>query len=108
MTCLHRSRVRLATAWPERLRGLLGRETFEGVLMLSPCHDIHTWGMRRPIDVAFIDAAGTVLWARRAVSPRERLRCRGARAVLERYSDETDWFEAGDEAALVRVEGDRL
>ena len=44
-----------------RRRGLLGRDTFEGVLVLRPCRHVHTVGMRFPIDVAFCAADGVVL-----------------------------------------------
>jgi uncharacterized membrane protein (UPF0127 family) len=44
-----------------RRRGLLGREHFEGALVLARCHHIHTLGMRFPIDVAFCDRDGVVL-----------------------------------------------
>jgi uncharacterized protein len=44
-----------------RARGLVGREDIEGVLVLRPCRQVHTFGMRFPIDVAFCDSAGRVL-----------------------------------------------
>ena len=47
----------------ERTHGLLGRdqETMTGALVLRPCRQIHTLGMRFPIDVAFCDREGVVL-----------------------------------------------
>ncbi|MGH8973049.1 MAG: DUF192 domain-containing protein [Acidimicrobiia bacterium] len=44
-----------------RARGLRGRDEFEGALMLRPCRQVHTFGMRFPVDVAFCDPAGMVL-----------------------------------------------
>ena len=44
-----------------RARGLIGREDIEGVLVLRPCRQVHTFGMQFPIDVAFCDRAGIVL-----------------------------------------------
>src|SRR6267143_4550831 len=44
-----------------RRRGLLGRDHVEGVLVLRPCRQVHTLGMRFPIDVAFCDRDGVVL-----------------------------------------------
>jgi uncharacterized membrane protein (UPF0127 family) len=38
-----------------RLVGLLGRDDFEGALLLRPARSVHTIGMRFPIDVAFCD-----------------------------------------------------
>ena len=46
-----------------RARGLLGRDTFEGALILRPCRQVHTFGMRFPVDVAFCDRSGVVLRA---------------------------------------------
>jgi uncharacterized protein len=45
----------------DRRRGLLGRDAFEGAFVIRHCRNVHTFGMRFPIDVAFCDAAGTVL-----------------------------------------------
>jgi uncharacterized membrane protein (UPF0127 family) len=50
----------------ERTQGLLGRRAAEdvvGALVLRPCRQIHTIGMRFPIDVAFCDRDGVVLRA---------------------------------------------
>ena len=50
------------TAWT-RMVGLLGHSTLrrgEG-LLLAPAWSIHTWFMRIPIDVVFLDADGRVL-----------------------------------------------
>ena len=44
-----------------RARGLLGRDGIDGVLVLRPCRNVHTFGMRFAIDVCFCDAHGTVL-----------------------------------------------
>jgi uncharacterized protein len=53
----------------ERTVGLLGRdrEAMTGALVLRPCRQIHTIGMRFSIDVAFCDRAGTVLRTRTVV-----------------------------------------
>ena len=45
----------------ERARGLRGRDDFEGALVIRPCRQVHTFGMRFPVDVAFCDAGGVVL-----------------------------------------------
>ena len=44
-----------------RRRGLFGREQLDGVLVLRPCRQVHTFGMKFPIDVAFCDRYGFVL-----------------------------------------------
>jgi uncharacterized membrane protein (UPF0127 family) len=47
----------------ERAIGLLGRtaEEMTGALVLRPCRQVHTIGMRFPIDVAFCGRDGVVL-----------------------------------------------
>jgi uncharacterized membrane protein (UPF0127 family) len=44
-----------------RRRGLRGRSDFGGALLLRPCRQVHTLGMRFPIDVAFVDEEGCVI-----------------------------------------------
>jgi uncharacterized membrane protein (UPF0127 family) len=83
-----------------RRRGLLGRISFDGALLLSPARSVHTIGMRFPIDVAWLDQDLVVL--RTACLPRHRVGrpVLGARAVLE--------AEAGTFARWGLVVGDRL
>jgi hypothetical protein len=48
-----------------RMKGLLGRRSLpagEG-LLIRPCKSIHTFGMKFPIDVLFLDAHSTVIAA---------------------------------------------
>lgn len=45
----------------ERAWGLLGRDGVSGALVLRPCRQVHTVGMRFAIDVAFCDRDGVVL-----------------------------------------------
>jgi uncharacterized membrane protein (UPF0127 family) len=44
-----------------RSRGLIGRDGIDGVMVLRPCRNVHTFGMRFAIDVAFCDRDGVVL-----------------------------------------------
>jgi uncharacterized protein len=44
-----------------RRKGLLGRDTIDGTLVLRPCRQVHTFGMRTAIDVVWCDACGCVL-----------------------------------------------
>lgn len=58
--------VEIATTRRERGRGLLGREGFEGALVLPGVRSVHTVGMRFAIDVAFArwnEPDGSVLGA---------------------------------------------
>lgn len=43
-----------------RRLGLTGRDSVDGVMVLRPCRQVHTFGMRFPIDVAFCDRYGFV------------------------------------------------
>jgi uncharacterized membrane protein (UPF0127 family) len=45
----------------ERRRGLRGRESVDGALVIQSCRWVHTFGMRFPIDVAFVDSGGVVV-----------------------------------------------
>jgi uncharacterized membrane protein (UPF0127 family) len=77
--------VHEATTVGARLLGLAFlRELPHGHALLIPdCRSVHTFGMRFPIDVAFLDEAGEMLRVERTVPPRRVLFCRGAFAVLE-------------------------
>lgn len=67
--------TRLAVAdrhW-SRLRGLIGTgpEDFRGGrgLWITPCHGVHTLGMRFPIDVLYLDADHVVLHVQQSLRP---------------------------------------
>ena len=51
----------LAADSPSRRRGLLGRTSYSGALVLQPCRWVHTIGMRFALDVAYLDAEGNVI-----------------------------------------------
>ncbi|MCU1427368.1 MAG: hypothetical protein JWL83_1368 [Actinomycetia bacterium] len=51
----------LALTRQQRRHGLVGRDDLDGVLVLRPCKQVHTFGMKFPIDVAFCDGDGFVL-----------------------------------------------
>ncbi|MEV5505815.1 DUF192 domain-containing protein [Streptomyces orinoci] len=75
--------LEIASSYRARTRGLLGRDTIEGALLLTPAAGVHTFGMRFPIDVAYLSRDLTVLAVRtmppgRLGAPRLR-----ARHVLE-------------------------
>lgn len=44
-----------------RRHGLLGRDRVDGALVLRPCRQVHTFGMRVPIDVIWCDGHGHVM-----------------------------------------------
>jgi uncharacterized membrane protein (UPF0127 family) len=82
--------VHEATTASSRLLGLAFlRGLPHGHALLIPnCCSVHTFGMRFPIDVAFLDERGRVLRVERSVSRRRVLFCRGAFAVLETRAGE--------------------
>lgn len=45
----------------ERNRGLLGRPSIEGAMVLPATHWVHSIGMQFDLDVAHLDATGTVV-----------------------------------------------
>jgi uncharacterized membrane protein (UPF0127 family) len=75
-----------------RMRGLLGRSDLprgEGIL-LRPAGSIHTFFMRFPIDVVFLDADDRVLEVVPQLAPWRAAGVKGARSVLELTAGEAD------------------
>lgn len=75
--------VEVARTGTDRRRGLLGRDGYEGALVLERCRWVHTLGMRFPIDVAYLDAGGEVLKTVRMARWRVGVPVPGARTVVE-------------------------
>ena len=77
--------VIVADTFRSRLRGALGyRRLDEGEgVVLRPSFSIHTWFMRFPIDVVFVDADQVVIKISEGVKPFRTAACRGAREVVE-------------------------
>ena len=48
--------LEIAASRSDRRRGLMGRSGFDGALLLPKVRAVHTFGMRFPIDVAFVTA----------------------------------------------------
>lgn len=93
----------VAATFASRVRGLLLRspDAWEGrCLLLVPCDDVHTWGMRHAIDLAFVDDCGRVVASHREVGSRRRMRCAHAFAAVERFSADDPWFSEGDELGI--------
>lgn len=101
-----RMRLALAARAADRARGLLFRRS-RASLLLVPCRDVHTAGMRCALDIAFLDEEGVVIEAHRAVGPMRRLRNRRAVAVLERPASRVlPWFASGDRIVVENEKGD--
>lgn len=88
--------LEFASTAKERLRGMLFRDPDDVTRILIPCHDIHTFGMRYPIDVAFISRDGHVLEVHRNVSTKKRIKRKDASLVAERFSRSGEWLKEGD------------
>lgn len=57
------------------------------VVVFGSCRAVHTVGMRRNLDIAFVDDEGIPLRVEKSVGPGRFLFCRNAFAVVERLSD---------------------
>jgi uncharacterized membrane protein (UPF0127 family) len=90
-----------------RRRGLLGRGSLEGALVLRPCRQVHTFGMRFPIDVIWCRRDGRVLRIATLVPQRISRPVLRARSVIEAASGAAArWgLSVGDELE-VRTETD--
>lgn len=63
-----------------RLRGLAFAPP--AVLLIERCRSVHTFGMRYPLDLYWLNG-GRIVRVDYAVPPRRVRTCRGARSVLE-------------------------
>ncbi len=75
-----------------RMRGLLGRSELapEEGIFLQPASSVHTWFMRFPIDVVFLDRDLSVLRVVRRLAPWRTAHRRRAAAVLELAAGESE------------------
>jgi uncharacterized membrane protein (UPF0127 family) len=91
--------LELAESRQERRRGLLGRDSVDGALLVRPARSVHTLGMRFPIDVAFCDADLRVLRVVRMPRFRVSRVVWRSRAVIEAEAGSFDrWhLRPGDE-----------
>src|SRR5262245_46591664 len=77
--------VRIADTYTRRTIGLLGRKSLpqdEGIV-LRPSFSIHTFFMRFPIDLIFLDQDLVVIKLAENLRPFRTSSCRGAREVVE-------------------------
>jgi hypothetical protein len=77
--------VPVAVGLRARLLGLSGLdlESAGPGLLIPRCSSVHTFGMRFPLDIHFLDRDGGVVSARFGVGRRRFVSHRGAEAVLE-------------------------
>ncbi len=79
------TRLEVADSGPKRNKGLLGRDGLaqgEG-LWIVPCESVHTFFMRFPIDLVYLDRKNTVRKVRSGVGAWRLSACLSAHSVLE-------------------------
>jgi hypothetical protein len=79
------TRLEAARTGPTRRKGLLGREGLlpgEG-LWIVPCESVHTFFMRFPIDLVYLDRKNSIRKVRSAVGPWRASACLAAHSILE-------------------------
>jgi hypothetical protein len=79
------TQLELADTGPKRNKGLLGRNGLEpgGGLWIVPCESVHTFFMRFPIDLVYLDRRNRVRKVRSAVGPWRMSACLSAHSILE-------------------------
>jgi uncharacterized membrane protein (UPF0127 family) len=97
--------VVLADSLLKRMKGLLGRREMPAgeALWIKPCMSIHTFLMKFPIDVAFLDKKNRVIVAIKDLQPNRATRLYlQAASVLELPVDvlEATDTEVGDEITI--------
>jgi uncharacterized protein len=67
------TQMRLANTHLSRLRGLMAvsphRFLHGQALWIMPCHGVHTWFMRFPVDVIYLDSENTVVHLEESLRP---------------------------------------
>jgi uncharacterized membrane protein (UPF0127 family) len=96
----------VAAGFVQRLAGLLG--TCEGdvtpaVLAFPKCASLHTFGMRFPLDIAFLGRNGAVLRSERHVPPGMVLSCLDSCLALERPSSGSAWPVLGERVDIEAI-----
>lgn len=97
------NQIEVAGTFKKRLKGLLGRSGLqEGeAMVITPCSSVHTFFMKFPIDVLFVDKDFTVLRALENMAPNR------VSPVVARSRMAVELF-AGRIAASKTRAGDRL
>ncbi|MBN0045296.1 DUF192 domain-containing protein [Streptomyces actuosus] len=75
--------LEIAASYRARAKGLLGRTSVDGAMLLSPANSVHTFRMRMAIDVAYLDRRLNVVAVRTMQPGRLGLPRLRARHVLE-------------------------
>lgn len=98
----------VADSSAKRRKGLLGRDSLpvgQG-LWIIPCESVHTWGMRFPIDVLYLDRKKRIQKLRSVMTPWRLSFCLSAHSVLELPAgviDDTN-TQRGDQLVLLEID----
>ena len=79
------TRLEVAASGPKRRKGLLGRDSLpsgEG-LWIVPCESVHTFFMRFPIDLVYLDRENRIRKVRSGVGAWRLSACFSAHSILE-------------------------
>jgi hypothetical protein len=79
------TRLELASSAPQRSKGLLGRDGLDSGegLWIVPCESVHTFFMRFPIDLVYLDRENKIRKLRGAVGAWRMSACLSAHSVIE-------------------------
>ncbi|MGX1028408.1 DUF192 domain-containing protein [Streptomyces sp. SAI-097] len=97
--------LEIASSYRARTKGLLGRDSVEGAMLLSPANSVHTFRMRMAIDVAYLDRRLAVIAVRTMRPGRLGLPRLRARHVLEAQAGAMDEWGVRVGARVEVVEG---
>jgi len=84
----------LSRFW-DKVTGLLGASLDSPAVLIEDCRSIHTFGMKFPIDVAFMDGDGRVTKSLRALQPGRIASSHRACRVMERPASDDIWPSEG-------------
>jgi uncharacterized protein len=89
-------RVARAERRAERMRGLAKLDSLPDryALHIPRCRSVHTFTMRFPLDLIWLDGDGRPVRIDRAVPPNRMKLCVGARSVVEANAGAADAFVA--------------
>lgn len=92
-----------ALGWRARLLGLalLDDVPLDQALLIRRCRSVHTFGMRFPIDIVFLDRGGAVVRLVTAALPQRAFTASTALAVLETSAGRAERFLSAGAGGLV-------
>ncbi len=61
--------VKIADTFMSRFIGLMGKKHLDYGLLINPCNCVHTFFMKVPIDIVFLDKSHTVLGVKKNARP---------------------------------------